>query len=75
MVALEALFLAALLSAFIGFVAFVALASPQASGSAQLRGALVGIVVAASVAAVGAFFLYAISPGETLPQTVSDAGA
>lgn len=75
MVALESLFLAALLSAFIGFVAFVALASPQASGSAQLRGALVGIVVAASVAAVGAFFLYAIRPHEPLPQTVSAAGS
>ncbi len=74
MVAVESLFLAALLSAFIGFVAVLALASPQASGSARMRGALVGVVVAASVAAVGSFFLYAASPHEPLRQTVSDAG-
>ncbi len=73
MVAVETLFLAALLSAFIGFVAFLALASPQVGGLARMRGALVGIVVAASVASVGAFFLYALSPHEAVREAVYDA--
>jgi ABC-type Fe3+-siderophore transport system permease subunit len=69
-VAVETLFLTALLSAFIGIVAFLAFASPQARGSTTMRGALAGLVVAASVAALGSFFLYAVSPHEQARQTV-----
>jgi hypothetical protein len=67
-VAVETLFLTALLSAFIGAVALFALASPQASPRA--KAALTAVVVAASVAAVGSFFIYAISPHEAARRTV-----
>ncbi len=73
MVAVETLFLTAMLSSFIGFVAFFAFASPQAKGSTGMRSALSGIIVAASVAAVGSYFLYAVSPHESLRQSVYGA--
>lgn len=69
-VAVETLFLTAMLSAFIGAVALFALASPQAERSPRAKGALAAIVVAASVAAVGSFFIYAISPHEAARRTV-----
>ncbi len=74
MIAVETLFLTALVSAFIGFVAFFAFASPQARGVARMRDALVGVIVAASVTAVGAFVLYAFTPHESLRQTVYRTG-
>jgi ABC-type Fe3+-siderophore transport system permease subunit len=73
MVAVETLFLTALLSAFIGFVALFAFASPQARGSARTRNALAGIIVAASVVSLGSYALYAFSPHETV-RTVYGAG-
>jgi hypothetical protein len=73
-VAIETLFLTALLSAFIGAVALFALASPQARRSPRAQGALTAIVVAASVAAVGAFFVYAVSPHEAARQAVYGGG-
>jgi ABC-type Fe3+-siderophore transport system permease subunit len=72
MVAVETLFLTALLSAFIGFVALFAFAG-QARGAARMRAALAGIVVTASVVAVGSFVLYAFTPHEAV-RTVYGAG-
>jgi ABC-type Fe3+-siderophore transport system permease subunit len=69
-VAVETLFLTALLSAFIGAIALFALASPQARRSPRAQGALTALVVAASVAALGSFFIYAVSPHEAARQAV-----
>lgn len=69
-VAVETLFLTALMSAFIGAVALFALASSQARRSPRAQGALAALVAAASVAAVGSFFLYAVSPHEAARQEV-----
>ena len=74
-IAVETLFLTALLSAFIGAIALFALANPPAQGSARARGALVAVIAAASVAAVGSFFLYAVSPHEAARQTVYSGAA
>jgi len=69
-VAVETLFLTAMLSAFIGAVALLALASPKAERSSWAKTALAAIVVAASVTAVGSFFIYAVSPHEAARRTV-----
>ncbi|WP_442756215.1 hypothetical protein ACNHKD_06270 [Methylocystis sp. JAN1] len=74
-VAVETLFLLAMLSAFIGIVALLALYSAAAQGSPRLRGSLVGTVVAATAAAVGSYFLYALSPHEAARQSVYGAAA
>lgn len=74
-VAVETLFLTALLSAFIGAVALFALASPQTRRSPRAQGALAAVVVAASVAAVGAFFVYAVAPHEAARQAVYGGAA
>ncbi len=74
-VAVETLFLTALLSAFIGAVALFALASPQAERSPRAKGALVAVVVAASVTALGSFFIYAVAPHQAARQAVYGGGA
>jgi uncharacterized membrane protein len=57
MVAVESLYLAALLSAFIGFIAFFVLA-----GRSEGRKFLVGVIVAAAIISIGSLLLYALSP-------------
>lgn len=57
MVAVESLYLAALLSAFIGLIALFVLA-----GRPDGRKFLVGVIVAAAIVSVGSLFLYALSP-------------
>lgn len=74
-VAVETLFLVAVLSAFIGLVGLLALNSPAARGSARLRGSLVGTIVVAAVAAVGSLFFYALTPHEAARRSVYGAAA
>lgn len=74
-VAVETLFLIAVLSAFIGLVALLALSSLAARGSPSLRSSLVGTIVVATAAAVGSYFFYALTPHEAARQSVYGAAA
>ncbi|QGM97829.1 hypothetical protein [Methylocystis parvus] len=73
-VAVESLFLLALLSAFIGLVALLALNSPTARRSPQMRGTLVAAIVAAAVAALGSYLIYAATPHEEARRAVYGEG-
>jgi hypothetical protein len=61
MVAVESLYLVALLSAFIGLIALFVLAGPGI-GRPEGRKFLVSVIVAAAILSVGSLFLYALSP-------------
>jgi hypothetical protein len=74
-VAVETLFLIAVLSAFIGIVALLALGNPAAKGRPRLRSSLVGTIVVATAAAVGSYFFYALTPHEAARQAVYGAAA
>jgi hypothetical protein len=69
-VAVETLFLTALLSAFIGLVALFALASPAARGSSRVRQSLFGVAVAATVVSLASYILYALTPHQEARRTV-----
>jgi ABC-type Fe3+-siderophore transport system permease subunit len=69
-VAIETLFLTALISAFIGLVALFAIASPTARGSSRLRQYLLGVTVAATIVSLTSYVLYALTPHEETRQTV-----
>lgn len=69
-VAVETLFLTAVLSAFVGLIALLALASRVAHRSERVKSSLFGVVLTATIAAVGSFLLYARSPHEAARQTV-----
>ncbi|KAF2992488.1 hypothetical protein OGR47_05535 [Methylocystis sp. MJC1] len=62
MVAVESLYLAALLSAFIGLIALLVLAGPEIARPARSKNFLAGVIVATAIMSVGSFFLYALSP-------------
>ncbi|WP_424363647.1 hypothetical protein [Methylocystis parvus] len=72
-VAVESLFLMAVMSAFVGIVALLALGSPAAKSSPRLRSSLVGTIVVATAAAVGSYFFYALAPHEAARQAVYGA--
>jgi ABC-type enterobactin transport system permease subunit len=61
MVAVESLYLMALLSAFVGLIAMMVLSAPDIA-RADVKKLLVGVIVAASIVSVGSLFLYALSP-------------
>jgi ABC-type enterobactin transport system permease subunit len=62
MIAVESLYLTALLSAFIGLIALFALSAPKITRSVPSKGFLPGLIVAAAILSVGSFLLYALSP-------------
>ncbi|WP_442755241.1 hypothetical protein ACNHKD_00825 [Methylocystis sp. JAN1] len=62
MVAVESLYLAALLSAFIGLIALFVLAGPAVARPAATKNFLVGVIVTAAILSVGSLVLYAMSP-------------
>lgn len=62
MVAVESLYLAALLSAFVGLIALLVLAGPEIARSARMKNFLAGVIVTAAIVSVGSLFLYALSP-------------
>ena len=70
MIVVETLFLTAVLSAFVGLIALMALTSRAAQRSERLEGSLFGVVLTATIAAVAAFLLYARSPHEAARQSV-----
>jgi hypothetical protein len=61
MVTVESLYLVALLSAFVGLIALMALSAPNFAQTDGRR-YLVGVIVAAAIVSVGSPFLYALSP-------------
>ena len=62
MIAVETLYLTALLSAFIGWIALLSLARPRGAASDH---SLVNFIVIAAVISLGSFLLYAQSPRES----------
>lgn len=66
MVAVESLYLVALLSAFIGLIALFALARRDAGTPiVKAKGFLTQLVVFAAVVSVGSFLLYSFAPHQT----------
>ena len=61
MVAVESLYLTALLSAFVGLIGLLVLSAPNIART-DARKYLVGLIVAAAIVSVGSLFLYALSP-------------
>jgi hypothetical protein len=61
MVAVESLYLMALLSAFVGLIAMMVISAPDMART-DVKRLLVGVVVAASIISVGSLLLYALSP-------------
>lgn len=72
-VAVETLYLTALLSAFIGLVGLFALAGPAARTSFRARQSLLGVVVAATVVSLSSYILYALSPHQEARQATYGA--
>jgi hypothetical protein len=62
MVAVETLYLTALLSAFIGLIGLFALTRSDIKRSAKLKNFLGAIVVVTAIVSVGSLFLYSQSP-------------
>lgn len=62
MIAIETLFLTALLSAFIGLIALFALAQPKTPPLMKNRSLLGNLIVVMAVLSVASFILYAFSP-------------
>jgi hypothetical protein len=62
MVAVESLYLAALLSAFIGLIALFVLSGAEVARTAGMKNFLVGVIVTAALVSVGSLFVYALSP-------------
>ncbi len=62
MVAVESLYLVALLSAFVGLIALFVLAGPEIARPARSKKFLAGVILTAAIVSVGSFFLYALSP-------------
>lgn len=69
MVIIESMFMIALLSAFAGIIALLALARPEVRQSKETNRRLVNVVVAATAVSVTSFFLYAITPHQEVRQT------
>ncbi|KAF2990463.1 hypothetical protein OGR47_14935 [Methylocystis sp. MJC1] len=67
-VAVETLYLTAVLSAFIGLVGLFALASQAGRTSIRARQSLAGVIVAATVVSLGSYVLYALSPHQEARQ-------
>jgi hypothetical protein len=67
-VAVETLYLTALLSAFIGLVGLFALAGPATRTSFRARQSLLGFIVAATVVSLSSYVLYALSPHQEARQ-------
>lgn len=61
-VAVEILYLAAVLSGFVGLIGLFALASQAGRSSIRARQSLAGVIVAATVVSVGSYVLYALAP-------------
>ncbi|WP_363345691.1 hypothetical protein [Methylocystis echinoides] len=62
MIAVEMLYLTALLSGFIGLIALMALTRPAAKSLGTFPGMLSNLIVIMAVVSVSAFFIYALSP-------------
>jgi ABC-type Fe3+-siderophore transport system permease subunit len=69
MVVIESLFMVALLSAFIGIIALLVMARPEAQQSREANRTLGRVVVGATAVAVLSFLIYAVSPHEEVRQT------
>jgi ABC-type enterobactin transport system permease subunit len=61
MVVAESLYLAALLSAFVGLIALLVLSGPEIARSARTKDFLAGVIITATILSVGSLFLYALS--------------
>lgn len=61
MVTVEALFLTALLSAYMGLIALFALTAPRPRGSGD-HNFLMNLVMLAAIVSLASFLLYAVSP-------------
>lgn len=75
MVAIETLYLTALLSAFIGLIALFALSQPAAAPLKGMRSFLGNLIVIMAVVSVTSFFFYAVSPHLASRQVYGDVGA
>ncbi len=75
MIAIETLYLTALLSAFIGIIALFALTQPTAAPLARTRTFLGNLIVIMAVVSVASFFFYALSPHSVARQVYGDAEA
>lgn len=62
MIAVEKLYLTALLSAFIGLIALFVLSGLAIMQPVKFRGFLVSLGILATVVSLGSFFIYAMSP-------------
>lgn len=62
MVAIETLYLTALLSAFIGLIALFALSQPATTPLTGMRHFLGNLIIVAAIVSVASFLFYAISP-------------
>ncbi len=62
MVAVESLYLAALLSAFVGLIALLVLSGREITRTAGMKNFLAGVIITAAIVSVGSLFLYALSP-------------
>jgi hypothetical protein len=75
MIAVETLFLTALLSAFIGLIGLLALAGPAVSPLVRYRSFLGNLVILAAIVSVGSFFFYALSPHRAARSVYGDSAA
>ncbi len=65
MVAIEALYLTALMSAFVGLIALISVSRRDIIRS-RMGGQLARVIMVAALVSLGSFFLYALSPHDVV---------